>query len=323
MKAIRVHQPGGPEVMKYEDMPEPRPGAGQAAVRLGAAGVNFIDIYIRSGQYKGQLPMTLGLEGAGTVTAVGAGVTDLGPGDRVAWTGVPGSYAEVNVIPADRLVKLPDGLTFKDGAAAMLQGMTAHYLVAGSYQLKRGDTCLVHAAAGGVGLLLCQMARLRGATVIGTVSTEDKAQLASKAGADHVINYAQQDFVAEVKRVTGGAGVHVVYDGVGATTFDKGLDCLRPRGLMALFGQASGPVPPVDLQVLNQKGSLFVTRPSLNHYIASREELTARAGEVLGGIRDGKVTLRVEHQFPLAEAAEAHRALAGRRTTGKILLLPG
>jgi NADPH2:quinone reductase len=322
MKAIRIHQPGGPEVMKYEDLPEPQPGAGQAAVRVSAAGVNFIDIYFRSGQYKAQLPLTLGLEGAGTVSAVGSGVSDLKPGDRVAWTGVPGAYADVSVIPADRLVKLPDGLSFKDGAAAMLQGMTAHYLVATTYPLKRGDACLVHAAAGGVGLLLCQMAKLRGAMVIGTVSTPDKAELASKAGADHVINYAQQDFVAEVKRVTNGAGVHVVYDGVGVSTFEKGLDCLRPRGMMALFGAASGPVPPFDLQALNQKGSLFVTRPSLGHYIASREELLSRAGEVLGWIRDGKVSLRIEHQFPLSEAAEAHRALAGRRTTGKILLLP-
>jgi NADPH2:quinone reductase len=279
-------------------------------------------VYFRTGQYKTSLPLTIGLEGAGIVTAVGAGVTDVKVGDRVAWTGVPGAYAQVAVVPADRLVKLPDGLTFKDGAAAMLQGMTAHYLVASTYPLKAGDVCLVHAAAGGVGLLLCQMAKMRGATVIGTVSTEEKAALARAAGADHVILYTKTDFEAEVKRLTGGAGVHVNYDGVGATTFDKGLNCLRPRGLMVLYGQASGPVPPLDLQILNARGSLFITRPSLNHHIASREELVARAGDVLGWIRDGKLKLRLEHQFPLAEAAAAHRALEGRKTTGKILLIP-
>lgn len=322
MKAVRIHTPGGPDALRYEDVSEPAPSAGQAAVRLGACGVNYIDVYFRTGQYKTQLPLTLGLEGAGSVTAVGAGVTDVKVGDRVAWTGVPGSYAQVAVVPADRLVKLPDGLSFKDGAAAMLQGMTAHYLAVSTYPLKKGDTCLVHAAAGGVGLLLCQMARMRGATVIGTVSTDEKAALAKAAGADHVIVYTKTDFEAEVKRLTGGAGVHVNYDGVGASTFDKGLNCLRPRGLMVLYGQASGPVPPLDLQILNARGSLFVTRPSLNHHIASRAELLERAGEVLGWIRDGKLKLRVEHQFPLAEAAEAHRQLEGRKTTGKILLIP-
>jgi NADPH2:quinone reductase len=322
MKAVRIHAPGGPEALAYEEVPEPAAGAGQAAVKLGACGVNYIDVYFRTGQYKTSLPLTIGLEGAGIVTAVGAGVTDVKVGDRVAWTGVPGAYAQVAVVPADRLVKLPDGLTFKDGAAAMLQGMTAHYLVASTYPLKAGDVCLVHAAAGGVGLLLCQMAKMRGATVIGTVSTEEKAALARAAGADHVILYTKTDFEAEVKRLTGGAGVHVNYDGVGATTFDKGLNCLRPRGLMVLYGQASGPVPPLDLQILNARGSLFITRPSLNHHIASREELVARAGDVLGWIRDGKLKLRLEHQFPLAEAAAAHRALEGRKTTGKILLIP-
>jgi NADPH2:quinone reductase len=322
MKAVRIHKPGGPEALTYEDVPEPTPGAGQAAVKLGACGVNYIDVYFRTGQYKAQLPLTIGLEGAGTVTAVGAGVTDVKAGDRVAWTGVPGSYAQVAVVPSDRLVRLPEGLTFKDGAAAMLQGMTAHYLAVSTYPLKRGDTCLVHAAAGGVGLLLCQMAKMRGATVIGTVSTDEKAALAKAAGADHVIIYTKTDFEAEVRRVTGGAGVHVNYDGVGASTFDKGLNCLRPRGLMVLYGQASGPVPPLDLQILNARGSLFVTRPSLNHHIASREELLERAGDVLGWIRDRKIKLRLEHQLPLAEAAEAHRALEGRRTTGKILLIP-
>jgi NADPH:quinone reductase len=322
MKAVRVHSPGGPEALRYEDVPEPPAGAGQAVVKLGACGVNFIDVYFRTGHYKAALPLTLGLEGAGTVTAVGPGVTDLKVGDRVAWTGVPGSYAEMNVVPADRLVKLPDGLSFKDGAAAMLQGMTAHYLVTSTYPIKKGDVCLVHAAAGGMGLLLCQMAKMRGATVIGTVSSEEKAKAAKDAGADHVILYTKQDFEAEVKRITGGVLAHVVYDGVGASTFDKGLNCIRPRGLMALFGQASGPVPPLDLQVLNARGSLFVTRPSLNHHIAAREELLQRASDVLGWIRDGKVKLRLEHQYSLAEAAEAHRALEGRKSTGKILLIP-
>jgi NADPH2:quinone reductase len=322
MKAIRVHTPGGPDALKYEDVPEPAPGAGQAAVRLGACGVNYIDVYFRSGQYKAALPLTLGLEGAGTVTSVGTGVTDVKAGDRVAWTGIPASYAQVTVAPADRLVKLPDKLSFKDGAAAMLQGLTAHYLVASTYPLKKGDVCVVHAAAGGVGLLLCQMARMRGATVIGTVSTEEKAALAKAAGADHTVIYTKTDFEAEVKRLTGGVGAHVIYDGVGASTFDKGLSCLRPRGMMALFGAASGPVPPLDLQIINTKGSLFVTRPSLNHHIATREELMERAGDVLGWIRDGKLKLRLEHEYPLAEAAEAHRALEGRRTTGKILLIP-
>jgi len=322
MKAIRIHAPGGPEVLRLEEVPEPTAGPGQAVVKLEAAGLNFIDIYFRTGQYKAAYPMIPGLEGAGTVTAVGPGVTEVRPGDRVAYTGVPGSYAQVNVCPADRLVKLPEGLSFKDGAAAMLQGMTAHYLVTSTYPLKPGEICLVHAAAGGMGLLLCQMAKMRGATVIGTVGSEAKARLAREAGADHVITYATQDFEAEVKRLTGGAGVHVVYDGVGAATFDKGLNCLRQRGMMALFGQASGPVPPLDLQVLNQKGSLFVTRPSLFHYTATREELLQRAGDVLGWIRDGKVRLRIGREYPLAQAVDAHRALASRETTGKVLLIP-
>jgi NADPH2:quinone reductase len=323
MKAIRIHALGGPEVLKYEDVPEPTAGAGQAVVKLAAAGVNYIDVYFRTGLYKAPLPLTIGVEGGGTVTAVGAGVSDVKVGDHVAWSGVPGSYAQMNAVPADRLVKLPAGVAPKDGAAAMLQGMTAHYLVKSSYPLKKGDWCLVHAAAGGMGLLLCQLGKMLGATVIGTVSTEEKAALAKGAGADHVILYSKQDFEAEVKRITDGRGVNVVYDGVGATTFDKGLGCLRPRGFMILFGQASGPVPPVDLQTLNTRGSLFVQRPSLNHHIAAREELLQRAGEVLGWVRDGKIKLRVEHQFPLAQAAEAHKALEGRKSTGKILLIPG
>ena len=322
MKAIRVHTPGGPEVMKLEEVPEPKAGPGQAVVKLEAAGLNYIDVYFRTGMYKAPLPLTPGLEGAGTVTQVGDGVKDLKPDDRVAYTGIPGSYAQMNVCPADRLVKLPDKLSFRDGAAAMLQGMTAHYLTRSTYALKSGDTCLVHAAAGGMGLLLTQMGKMFGATVIGTVSTDEKAALAKQAGADHVILYSKQDFVAEVKRITGNRGVDVIYDGVGATTFEKGLTCIRPRGVMALYGAASGPVGPLDLQLLNANGSLFVTRPSLNHHIASREELVQRSGDVLGWIRDGKLKLRVETTFPLDKAGEAHRALEGRKTTGKVLLIP-
>jgi NADPH2:quinone reductase len=249
-------------------------------------------------------------------------VADVKVGDRVAWTGIIGSYAQMHAVPSDRLVALPSKLTFKDGAAAMLQGLTAHYLVTSTWPVKKGETVLVQAAAGGMGLLLCQMAKMRGATVIGTTSTEEKATLAKAAGADHVILYTKQDFEPEVKRLTGGRGVDVVYDGVGASTFDKGLNCLRPRGLMALFGAASGPVPPLDLQRLNAGGSLFITRPSLNHHIATRDELIQRSSELLGWIVDGKITLRVDHEFPLEQAAEAHRQLEGRKTTGKILLIP-
>jgi NADPH2:quinone reductase len=322
MKAVRVHAPGGPEVLRYEDVPEPTPKAGEALVKVEAAGVNYIDVYYRAGLYKAELPFTLGLEAGGVVTAVGPGVSEVRVGDRVAYTGVPGAYAEYAAVPAARLVVLPEGVTTRQGAAAMLQGMTAHYLACTTYPLKPGDVCLVHAAAGGVGLLLCQMAKMRGARVIGTVSTQAKAALAREAGADDVILYTEQDFEAEVKRLTGGAGVHVVYDSVGRTTWEKSLNCLRPRGMMVLYGQSSGPVGPMDPQILNQKGSLFLTRPSLFHYVATREELLQRAGEVLNWIRDGKLRLRMEFQFPLKEAAEAHRALEGRRTTGKILLLP-
>ena len=322
MKAIRIHAPGGPEVMRYEDVPAPAPKAGEAVVKVEAAGINYIDVYFRSGQYKAELPLTIGMEAGGTVSAVGSGVTDVKVGDRVAYTGIPGAYAEYAAVPAVRLVALPAGLTPKQGAAAMLQGLTAHYLACSTYPLKPGDSCLVHAAAGGVGLLLCQIAKMRGARVIGTVSTEDKAKLARQAGADDVILYTTQDFEAEVKRMTGGLGVNVVYDSVGKTTFDKGFNCLRPRGMMALYGQSSGPVGPFDLQVLNAKGSLFVTRPSLNHHVAGREELVQRSTELLGWIRDGKLSLRTEFEFPLKDAAEAHRALEGRRTTGKVLLIP-
>ena len=322
MKAVRVHAPGGPEALKYEDVPEPTPKAGEAVVKIDAAGLNYIDVYQRSGLYKLDLPLTLGLEAGGTVTAVGAGVTEVKVGDKVAYTGVPGAYAQYAAVPAQRLVVLPPGLQPKQGAAAMLQGMTAHYLACSTYPLKTGDTCLVHAAAGGVGLLLCQIARTRGARVIGTVSTDEKAKLAREAGADQVILYTKQDFEFEVKRITGGKGLQVVYDSVGKTTFDKGFNCLAPRGMMALYGQSSGPIGAFDPQVLNQKGSLFLTRPSLGHYTATREELQQRAGEVLGWIRDGKLKLRTELEFPLKDAAQAHRALEGRKTTGKVLLIP-
>lgn len=320
MKAIRVHQYGGPEVLRFEEVADPSPAPDEAVVRIEYAGVNYIDTYHRAGLYKVPLPFTLGSEGAGVVVAGGREVRDLRPGDRVAYTGVLGSYAELAAVPADRLVVLPDNVTTRQAAAAMLQGMTAHYLASSTYPLKPGETCLIHAAAGGVGLLLTQVAKLRGAQVIGTVSTEEKARLAREAGADHVIRYTDQDFEAEVKRITAGRGVDVVYDSVGRTTFDKSLNCLRPRGLLVLFGQSSGPVPPFDPQILNQKGSLFLTRPSLGHYIASREELLQRATDVLGWVGSGKLRLRMEFEFPLAEAAAAHRALESRQTTGKVLL---
>jgi NADPH2:quinone reductase len=322
MKAIRVNTPGGPEVLRYEDLADPTPKTGEAAVKVDAAGINYIDVYQRSGQYKLALPMTLGLEAGGTVTAVGPNVTEVKVGDKVAYTGVPGAYAQYAVVPAARLVRLPAGVSTRQGAAAMLQGLTAHYLACSTYPLKPGDTCLVHAAAGGVGLLLCQIAKMRGARVIGTVSTEDKAKLAREAGASDVILYTKQDFEAEVKRLTEGKGLQVVYDAVGQTTFDKGFNCLAPRGMMVLYGQASGPIGPFDPQVLNAKGSLFLTRPSLNHHIITRTELLERSNEILGWIRDGKLKLRTEFEFPLKDAGDAHRALEGRKTTGKVLLIP-
>ncbi|MBI3626184.1 MAG: quinone oxidoreductase [Candidatus Rokubacteria bacterium] len=322
MKAIRIHSNGGPEVLTLEEVPDPKPGPSEAVVKIEAAGLNYIDVYYRTGLYKAQLPLTIGVEGAGVVTAVGPEVKEVKVGDRVAYAGVPGAYAQLAAVPAARLVKLPDGLDGKVGAAAMLQGMTAHYLAHTTYPLKSGDWCLVHAAAGGVGLLLCQVAKMRGAWVIGTVSTDAKAKLAREAGADEVIRYTKQDFETEVKRITGGTGVHVVYDAVGKTTFDKSLNCLRMRGMLVLYGQSSGPVPPFDPAILNQKGSLFLTRPSLFHHIATREELLQRAGEVLGWIKSGKLKLRVDLTLPLAQAAEAHRQLEGRQTTGKVLLIP-
>jgi NADPH2:quinone reductase len=322
MKAIRVHAVGGPEALRYEEVPEPSPQSGEAVVRVEAAGVNFIDVYHRTGLYKLPLPATIGQEGAGTVHAVAGDVAGLEPGDRVAWAGVSGAYAEFAAVPAQKLVKLPASVSLRQGAAAMLQGMTAHYLATSTYPLKPGDTCLVHAAAGGVGLLLCQVAKLRGARVIGTVGTAEKAKLAREVGADETIDYTKQDFEAEVRRITGGKGVQVVYDSVGKTTFDKSLNCLAPRGMMVTFGNSSGPVPALEPLVLSQKGSLFLTRPSIWHYIPTRVELDARAGDVLGWIAAGKLRVHVGMEFPLAEAADAHRALEGRKTTGKVLLLP-
>jgi NADPH:quinone reductase len=300
----------------------PQPKANEAVVKVVAAGVNFIDVYNREGRYKVQLPFVLGQEGAGTVTAVGADVKRLKVGDRVAWTSVLGSYAEYVAVPADRLVAIEPGVSERQAAASMLQGMTAHYLSHDTYPLKRGETTLIHAAAGGVGLLLVQMAHNIGARVIGTVSTDEKAKLAREAGADEIIFYTKSDFEAETKRLTGSKGVDAVYDSVGKTTFDKGLNILRPRGMMVLFGGSSGAVPPFDPIVLTQKGSLFLTRPSLGNYIATREELMARSGAVFGMIADGKLKLRIEHTYPLAEAQRAHRDLEGRKTTGKLLLIP-
>jgi len=322
MKAIRVNAAGGVEALRLEDVPQPAAAAGQAVVKIAAAGVNFMDVYQRTGQYKTPLPLTLGQEAAGVVTAVGPGVTDVRVGDRVAYTSVQGAYAEYAAVPADRLVALPDGVSAQQGAAVMLQGITAHYLATSTYPLKAGDTCLVHAAAGGVGLLLVQIAKRRGARVIGTVSTTEKAALARDAGADEVIPYTERDFEAEVRRLTDGSGVQVVYDSVGKTTFDKGLNVLARRGMMVLCGQSSGAVGPLDPQLLNQKGSLFLTRPTIAHYIASRSELLARAADVLGWIRAGTLKLRIGLELPLAQAPEAHRRLEGRQTTGKVLLMP-
>ena len=322
MKAIQIKQTGGPEVMEVVDLPVPQPKPNEAVVKIAAAGVNFIDVYNREGRYKAPLPLVLGQEGAGTVTAVGSDVREVAVGDRVAYVSVLGSYAEYAAVPADRLVKIPTGVTEREAAAAILQGMTAHYLVYDTHPLKKGETALIHAAAGGVGLLLVQMAHNIGARIIATVSTEEKAKLARGAGADDVILYTQADFETETKRLTDGKGVHVVYDSVGKTTFEKGLNVLRPRGMMALFGGSSGAVAPFDPLVLTQKGSLFLTRPSLGSYVITREELQNRAGAVFGMIRDHKLKLRIEHVYPLAQAQQAHRDLEGRKTTGKILLIP-
>ena len=322
MKAIRVHATGGPEVLKYEDVPRPSPGPGQALVRVDATGLNFIEVYQRTGLYKVPLPFIPGSEAGGTVVEIGSGVSEVRVGDRVASQDFLGSYAEFALAPADRLAMLPPGVSTRLGAAVMLQGMTAHYLTYSTFPLTPGHTCLVHAAAGGVGLLLCQIAHRRGARVIGTTSTEEKAALAREAGADDVILYTKQDFVAETQRLTAGAGVHVVYDSVGRTTFAKGLDCLARRGMMVLYGQSSGPVEPFDLQVLNQKGSLFLTRPTLVNYVTTRTELLERASSLLGWVEDGSLHVRIGRELPLAAAGEAHRELEARRTTGKVLLTP-
>jgi NADPH2:quinone reductase len=322
MKAIQVKQPGGPEAMELVDVPVPQPGPQQALVRIAAIGVNFIDVYFRIGLYKADPPISLGSEAAGTVEAIGPGVTEVAPGDRVAYAMARGSYAEYAVVPAASLVKIPGALDFNAAAAAMLQGMTAHYLTHSTYPLKKGDTCLVHAAAGGAGGLTVQMAKMRGARVFGTVSTEAKAEIARQHGADEVILYSRDDFEAAAKRLTGGRGVDVVYDSVGATTFEKSLNSLRPRGLLALFGQSSGPVPPFDPSILNAKGSLFLTRPSLAHHLLTRDELLWRAGDVLGWVASGALKLRIGGVYPLARAADAHRDLEARKTTGKLLLTP-
>ncbi len=324
MQAIQIRQIGGPEVLQLASLPTPRPGEGEVLVKIAASGVNFIDIYQRIGQNRRELPFVPGIEAAGVVAAVGPHVTDFSPGDRVAFATVPGCYAGYAVAPAAKLVRVPDSLELAQAAGVMLQGMTAHYLTHTTYPLHPGDCCLVHAAAGGTGRLVVQMAKLRGATVIGTTSTPEKAELARQAGADHVILYTEQDFEAETRRFTGGQGVNVVYDSVGAATFDQSLRLLQPRGMLALFGQSSGPVPPFDPGRLGwEGGSLFLTRPSLFHYIRSREELLQRAGDTLGWLAEGKISLRIERQLPLAAAPEAHRLLAGRTTAGKLLLTPG
>ena len=323
MKAIRVNEPGGPEVLSYEDVDVPEPGPGEVRVKIAASGVNFIDVYQRTGVYPMETPFTLGQEGAGKVEAVGEGVEDLSVGDHVAWASVMGSYAEYAVVPADKLV--PFNVTLVEArvaAAVMLQGMTAHYLTHSTFPIQEGQTVLVHAAAGGVGLLLCQLAKMRGARVIGTAGTEEKADLARGAGADEVILYREQDFVEETKRITDGEGVHCVYDSVGKDTFDGGLDVLRPRGYMVLFGGSSGQVPPFDPQTLNQKGSLFLTRPSLARYTLTREELSWRAESLFSWIGQNNLDVRVGGAYRLAEAAQAHRDLEGRKTTGKLLLIP-
>lgn len=322
MKAIRIHKTGGPEVLSYEDITQPEPGEGQVLIKLQAIGLNFIDTYHRTGLYPRDLPFTPGMEGAGVVEAVGPGVKELRVGDRVAYSSNPGAYAEYTIASETAVVPIPEGLDPALAAAAILQGMTAHYLVHTTYTLKSGETALIHAAAGGAGLLLVQMAKMIGATVIGTVSTEEKAQLAREAGADHVILYTETDFEEETRRLTGGRGVDVVYDSVGKTTFEKSLNVLRMRGYMVLFGQSSGRPPQIDPLTLSTKGSLFLTRPLLFHYIATREELLWRSKDVFNWINEGKLSVRIDRRLPLAQAAEAHQLLESRQTSGKVILIP-
>ncbi len=322
MKAVRVKEYGGPEVMCYEDIDVPSLGASDVLVKVEASGINYIDTYQRSGLYQIPLPATLGLEAGGIVEEVGSDVSLFRPGDRVAYTSVAGAYADYAAVAEDKLVSLPDAVSYAEGAAAMLQGCTAHYLSQSTYKIKNGDSCLIHAAAGGVGLLLIQMAKMAGAFVIGTVSTEEKAELARAAGADEVILYSEMDFETEVKRITDGKGVNVVYDSVGKTTFDKSIDCLQRFGYMVLYGNASGPVTEFNPATLGPKGSLFLTRPTLFDYVADRQSLEWRSGDVFKWIAEGNLKLRVEHFFPLSEAQEAHRALEGRKTTGKVILTP-
>jgi NADPH2:quinone reductase len=320
MKQIQVSEPGGPERMVLADVPVPAPGPGQVLVRIAASGVNFLDVYFRTGLYPSDRPITIGSEAAGVVEQLGPGVTNLAPGDRVAYAMTRGSYAEYAAVPAAQLVRVPADIDFVTAAGVMLQGMTAHYLTHSTYPLKAGDTCVVHAAAGGAGGMIVQMARSRGARVIATTSTPAKADVARKAGADEVILYTETPFDVEVKRLTGGRGVDVVYDSVGRSTFEKSLNSLRPRGMLALFGQSSGPVPPFDPAILNRKGSLFLTRPSLAHHLLSREELLWRAEDVFRGLQAGTLAINLHRTFPLEQAGEAHRLLEGRTTTGKIVL---
>ncbi len=323
MRAIVVNELGGPEVLTLEERPDPEPGPGDLLVEVAAGGVNFIDIYQRTGIYPMDLPYVVGSEGAGTVTAVGAEVSEFAVGDRVTWAMSNGTgYTDTAVVPAAKAVAVPDGLDLEVAAAVMLQGMTAHFLTESTFPARAGQTALVHAAAGGVGLLLCQMLRAKGVRVIGTTSTEEKAELARAAGADEIVFYKDVDVVTEVERITGGERVHVVYDGVGKATFDAGLDVLRPRGMMVLFGAASGPVPPLDPQVLNRKGSLFLTRPMLAHYLLDRDELLWRANDVLGAVQSGALNVRIGGRYPLADSAQAHRDLQSGGTTGKLLIIP-
>jgi NADPH2:quinone reductase len=324
MQAIQIQQTGGPEVMVLRELPTPSPGAGEALIRLEASGVNFIDVYLREGRYPAQLPYTLGQEGAGTIVALGESTAQSGlkVGDRVAWCSVPRTYAQMAVAPVSRLIRIPDAITSQQAAAAMLQGMTAHYLAHSTYRIQPGDEVLIHAGAGGVGLLLIQMAKSLGARVFTTVSNDEKAELAREAGADEVILYTREDFAAAVKKLASGPGLAAVYDSVGKTTFEKSLEVLRPRGIMVLYGGSSGAVPPFDLIQLSRKGSLYVTRPTLNDYTATREELVTRAESVLHEVASGALKLRIAHVYQLADAASAHRDLEARRTTGKVLLIP-